>query len=265
MTSDLFPEALRQNTPRRVVMNFYCRGLVFLFLLFFCTVSGLALYVGGKKDYKNYVLKKYGVDVVGIVAGFRVESSKNGPRYFIDYSFIYPTGLGKSVAEKMATEQIDLIKSDQLVVGTKIDIVYDSKDADISSVDVSGVRGSTDNFRYFKEMLLLVVIFPGIPGLVVAGWFFRRFWDEKRILKYGDCAVASIVNQRQYYIKGDVKGNEVAYEFVDAAGRRVSGSRKAFGSGKVGQVQTVVYDPADSNRHVLYPPDYAVCVAEARV
>jgi hypothetical protein len=126
------------------------------------------------------------------------------------------------------------------------------------------IERSDFSMLFVKTTIFLLCFF----SFSLAYWVYRKANREKCILESGKAAPAVLIKMKKYSFR-DIRLVWLTYHFVDETGVSVHGSYGPYGAdrkihptaasaweSKLSNL-TVVYDPKDSRKNILYPAHYA--------
>lgn len=217
----------------------------------------------GASFYKMEMLKERGVQAAGTVMKLYVS---NGAKGRTDYNVTYAYPLVPKPAYT-ATDQLDAQNFNQLHIGDAVPIAYDRTYPPRSLLNFNDIVFERDNVH---QAMIAFAIFPIalFSTLVAVLFFVRSYLKEKRLLQRGKAAVATIVSDTEYNAGKAGRKAAVTYTFTDKSGRVVKGERKGLPVksrrkdamySAMFENPTVLYDPADSSKNMLYPFAFADC------
>ena len=265
------PVELQQATPRvtRVMWPYVVRlsflTLIFLFMLL---ISLICSYL----DYAKYSIRQRGVHSSGVARKLytKVSHGRHGDTttYYMDYSYTPVSYLrADQGAVYLRTAEIPSADYSQIRVGDSLDVAYDQGHPD---------KAVAQHEIVLNEALVYILLATAFFGTV---WLrrIRNHYQEKRLMRWGKVVHAKITNtqfiQGRYGTYATVK-----YEFTDGDGKIVEGKRTGIPS--IGASQwlgdqkesslkekfaaiidnpTVIYDPQDSSRNIIYPAASVIC------
>ncbi|HEU0117718.1 MAG TPA: DUF3592 domain-containing protein [Alphaproteobacteria bacterium] len=263
MTGWKAPLELDGGLPRQVKATGSFWFVLLVITLSFLPVFYVFVSTGYGKVYKLEILKERGVTVHGAVANLRIQSSKNGPLYYVDYQY-KPADMVYSEGSNITG---DVFKT--LHIGQTITVIYDPLDQTRSFPNAGDLERSLDAAKKTWHMLV-VFMFP-LFGTFFVGAELFAFWTfskQKKLLSYGMAAQATITGERQVNRGRSGVFTEVTYQFQDDSGNTVEGKRsdlprqKLRDKGGKALAQwtkamdnpTVLYMPGKSSVNLLYPP-----------
>lgn len=256
------PAELDQPLPRPVK-----RRSVFTYIVI-SQVAGFFLFVaimGGKVGadiYKTHVLKERGVTAAGTVTNLYTTNRKGGVDYNVTYAYpIVPK------PAYTATDQLDVQDFNQLHVGDAVPVAYDPLDPPRSLLNFNNSAFARDKSSELR--IASIVLAVSLLCTSFVQWtFIRDYRKQKRFLQWGKAAAATITSETEYNAGRAGRRVAVAYTFIDESGRVVQGERKGLPVKKQRKGNTydkmlanptVLYDPEDSAKNMLYPFAFADC------
>ncbi len=105
--------------------------------------------------------------------------------------------------------------------------------------------------------------------------YFSTYYKEKKLLKFGYATAANIISEIEYddiNSRKFMQATSIAYSFADIEGNLIAGKRDRLPRrrttneeslnllAKITNNPTVLYDPKDSSKNMLYPGYYADCL-----
>jgi hypothetical protein len=263
MAGRTVPAELAQPLPRivkrRSAFTFLILSQTAGFLIFVALMGGTF----GMSFYKMQVLKERGVQAAGTVTNL---STSNAGKGRTNYNVTYAYPLVPKPAYT-ATDQLDVQNFDQLRVGDAVPIAYDPTYPPRSLLTFNNIVFARDNVRSLTVPFAILPI-SLLCTLVVTLIFTRTYLKEKRLLQWGKAAVATIISDTEYNAGRAGRKAAVAYTFVDETGSVVQGERKGLprkdrrqdaAYKEMFENPTVLYDPSDSSKNMLYPFAFADC------
>ena len=262
------PAELDQPLPRpvkrRSVFTFLVISQAFGFFLFVAVFGGMF----GTSFYKMQVLKEHGVQGVGAVTSLYTSSGGKG-RTDYNVTYVYPIDPKPAYT---ATDQLDVQNFNQLHVGDAVPIAYDPAYPQRSLLNFNDIVFARDNVRTLM-LPLMIIPFALLGTLVVVLIFIRDYRRQKNLLQWGKTAVATIVSDTEYNAGKAGRKAAVAYTFTDESGQIVQGKRKGLPVKdrrqdamykEMFEDPTVLYDPEDSSKNMLYPLAFVDCPPKAQ-
>ncbi|MFY7958778.1 MAG: hypothetical protein ACOVVK_01770, partial [Elsteraceae bacterium] len=166
---------------------------------------------------------------------------------------------------------ISIEENFMIFVGGSVKILYYQNKPTISRININDKFQNNPNFTKEGFLFFFVssfILFPGIVSFLCVFPFYGRAYREKRILRVGRAAPATLVEMKHSSLRG-LPLVRLTFCFVDDAGVSVQGSYGPYVTGRSGDPTaasawertlsslTVVYDPKDSRKNLLYPAHYA--------
>jgi hypothetical protein len=257
------PAELDQPLPRivkrRSVFTFLVLSQIGGFLIFVALMGGTF----GMSFYKMQVLKERGVQAAGTVTNLSTSNAGKGQTNY-NVTYTYPL-VPKPIYT--ATDQLDAQNFNQLHVGDAVPIAYDPTYPPRSLLNFNDIVFARDNVHSLTVPFMVVPL-SLLCTLIVTLIFTRTYLKEKRLLQWGKTAVATIVSDTEYNAGRAGRKAAVAYTFVDETGSVVRSERKGLPrkdrrQDAVYKVMfenpTVLFDPSDSSKNMLYPLAFADC------
>jgi len=260
------PADLNQPAPRRTKPKpFYIFNFFFFFIFFLGFLVNETVF-----PYYNYIhpmmiLQERGIETSAtIIDLYTTTYYRRGKRtnYHAKYLF-----LSNPKSNLQRTIQNDVrISADQyqnFMIGEITPVVYDPYQPQLSELNtIPGIR-TINPFRISiitVPFSLLMLSIPGIALLVQ----YRLYRRQKWFLEWGQVAPATIVDDAD-----DITGkrySKLTYRFNDANGQTVEGigifATIASNPARLAILQnpTVFFDPANSQRNLLYPAMFVACI-----
>jgi hypothetical protein len=258
------PAELNQPLPRAVkprsVFTILLASQVFFFVAFSLFLGATA----GMSFYRMQVLKDRGVMAEGTITNL---TTSDGGKGRTNYNVTYAYPLVPKTAYT-ATDQTGALRFGQLHVGDAIPIAYDPIYPTRSLLNFDDMVFTRDNVRSLMNQVAIfgiVFVFTLVaPAIIVVS--YRR---QKRLLQWGKPVAATIVSDIEYNAGKAGRKAKVSYTFTDEQGRTIEGKRtglptKNSREGATYQEMfgdpTVLYDPSDSSKNMLYPFAWIDCL-----
>ncbi len=218
--------------------------------------------------YKNAVLKDRGIVKTGTVTD-KYGKRGRGAGYYFNYSFeISPDRAANSV-KYYGSNRVGVDEFATFSVGSPVPVIYDPRDAWNSALNLNDQVHQRDPY----SLANLVVAVSGLASVFIlaAGTAYPlyRYGRDRRLLRYGTATAATITGKRTIWT-GQRETTTLAYEFTGATGERGFGECKGLPTqswpGTTHYLSsatlnpTVVYDPRDPRRNLLYPSQWAACL-----
>ena len=258
----LRPE-LDQTLPRSVRMSPGGKTVLGFFTLFYMVMLAIAGAATGPSIYKTSVLKTRGLAAEATVTDLRTVQGRHGPTYSVDYSYELP----HENARYSATDSTDLSHFSQLHAGDAVPIAYDRVSPGTSALNFGNQVFATSDLAIFFPLILSIAI-VSLGSMIAPLLILRSYYRDKRLLQTGLAAAATILEDHEHMGHGAKVAN-LAYSFTDNLGSTVKGwrgglpakdKRTTAWSRAIFENPTVIYDPQNSRRNMLYPSAWAVCV-----
>jgi len=257
------PADLSKPTPRKVGMSGTFKGTVVLIVGLFATLVLPISAIGYSVFHKAEVLKDRGVEVAGVVERTYTTISRKAYQYHVVYTFT-PKGLAGAAPSAIRAEAVvsstDFQKASP---GRRLPIMYDPSDLSNSRPNIADEVRKAEPFDVVKLTLLAVLGFVSV-ALLLCSFRIVRYFRDSAILRWGQAVPATIVREEEQTTRGGPT-SKVTYRFKDATGKLVEGSQKyvptatdsrpGFSAHRMKFMfnPTVVFDPKDSARNILYP------------
>jgi hypothetical protein len=264
------PVVLNQPLPRRTQATYLVRlpatilAAVFVGLVL---VATLPIY---SRFHRLETLKHEGISTDGEITDLTQEHGRNDSiSYRVDYRFFAAPSSGGSQTAHQAKEYVDVDTYRWLFIGRTVAVVYAPLDAEQSALNIGNVIRTTNN--YVGALKVYAIMFAICAGLyvVMIPFTLGPYLREKKLLRWGKIAPAEIVEDYEER-SGRMPLSRVTYRFRDGTGNTVQGIRdglaqKQYRTAAVSidmlENPTVLYDPKDSRKNLLYPPKYVVCLS----
>jgi len=230
-------ELLGAPVPRPVILTWPAKlalmaGLAFLVGM---AVLGNVLYHSFRQSQERYEqLKQNGVSTQATVMRTWSSGSGKNRRYYVLYQF---TADG-SIIQRTASVSSPVYN--RVRQGQQVAVLYLASDPRLSRMEIESGPTPVWVAMFPSLMLLFVALAMGFPIL-----------SQRKLLQYGQPAPAIVT--RSSPVKG---GRLVSYRFLDSVNNIIDG-RATVSSSKApepGAVVAILYDPNNSKRSALYPP-----------
>jgi len=264
------PSLLTREPPRKVAMTGLWVGMMWLIsILFGLPVIVFAAAILGE-EHELKTLETRGVDISGTVVRLQpaVTGRGRGDHVpLVGYSYEPKELAGKP--DRVIHGERGAAPSEYRTLrpGGMIPLVYDPKHPEQAELKsrVEAHRLGKETPAFPRGLLLFAVIPAGILS-----YMFWNHLQEKRLLRWGKAARATIIGEVGYQARG--KWSRIIFTFQDESGNTVRGEKAGLARGddpRPDFVQhrqsflanpTVVYDPRNSARNMLYPGSAAKLV-----
>ena len=269
------PPELHQSLPRRVrirrrilypvflssLMNFLIFIPLFFFLIYLPAV-------------KQVALQEHGIDTLGTVTGKIIEHAKNSYHYKVSYTY---RAINTQEPVYSDTDKVDATDSAQVEIGQPIPVIYDSQNSGQSSINLHNWVRTRDPYRMFSVFVPIFLGMPIVTTLLFALILYFSSRKETALIKQGTATNATILHQENYNAGKAGVLCKATYSFRDAQGQTIEGERKSLpteASAAKNAISrlirdqalknpTVLYDPQDSRRNILYPGIYVECLPDS--
>lgn len=256
------PGPLTQPVPRRAKMKASVLVLFAPFLTVFAIVLVPLLLSAAKSSNDVRDLKAHGVETKAKIDGLYTREPRSGTTYYAVYHFPDPARPNDAKSYISGEDRIERSLYESLKPNDSIEILYDTRDPEHSAVEGELERKTTFDFS-----LQDIAIRLGIPAAVFLGvgaFGLMKFFREKRLLQMGTPACATIVKEVEVQGRNG-RTARVTYAFKDSSGQIVQGTRTAIPTDETKREKsrayraslldspTVLYDPNDSSKNMLYP------------
>jgi hypothetical protein len=264
------PAALAQPTPREVVMDESFKRQNQFFVLTMLPFLLFAAFVAFGPYYKTTRLQNHGISTVGTVSAVHVtlNPKTKGPAWSIEFTFGAEQADGSDhmtvVHESDCPQEFG-----SLVVGQPIPVIYDPGTPENAEINIG------DRVHKEKGWLLLVIMpLPFIlTFIIIFSVIGPGYFKQKELLKNGQ-AVEAVILDEEEVSSGRSRCTVVTFQFTDEQGKRVEGRQKGLPTRaerdaregfrkyyeRIMTNPTVVFDPKDSSRNMLYLTGLCVLV-----
>ncbi len=263
------PAALSGDPPRRakVKLEVIALPIVILFLIWLAPILIAPIILNIYHEEK--VLRERGIETDGTIISKKLVKSRNTESYEIWYEYeIFEKGVFKKIKRKGSIGVNDKITSSD---ANTIPIVYDPNNSCTSRINEDYRFREDRNIDREGDLLMYLFIAIILP-ILLSFWIvfpaYRKSRREKRILSIGRAAPATLVEMKHSSFRG-IALVRLTFCFVDEAGVTVHGRYGPYAAGRSEDptaasawerylsTLTVVYDPKDSRKNLLYPAHYA--------
>jgi hypothetical protein len=264
MSDRTVPEPLTRPVPRAVRINGDYLGLFIGFSAFAAFLFMIVLLVTAASSHKTSALKERGVTIMATVTSYRLIDPRN-QNYMIDYRFD-PPELSNSMVKSASGEfSMNYPNLKELVVGHPFRVIYDPLKPD-RSMPLAYFRASAKHSDW--PLVWVAAGALGLPMLVWGSLLLMTYRHQRRLLRWGKFAPATVVDEQHYRTRGGPIA-KVTYAFEDDKGVTVTGRSGALpvrndplGIGDDRRARYLanpiaVYDPGKSRRNLLYPGSVA--------
>lgn len=124
--------------------------------------------------------------------------------------------------------------------------------------------GDAHDLEVVRSVLAMTFAMTIIPTCIVVAMFLRIYYREKHLIRWGSVAAATILDETN----GPRSSLRIHYCFNDANDRTVKGVRKTDNRPQFQRSRarlldnpTVLYDPQNTTRNMLYPAGFVICSA----
>jgi hypothetical protein len=254
------PPPLSPETPRRVEANpkagIYGFSLVYG-VLFVFLITDL--------DHFRTIrsLQESGLQVTGHVVGKYMTKPGRHPPYHVVYEYVPRTSSNGAQGVLTAENAVSGEDYQRLRIGQGVPVVYDTTDPKSVALNFKGEVYQEDPLDIAKGDMAFMAIYAPIY-LVALIFLLRAYFREKRLLRFGIAAPAEITEEIESGMNENSR-SRLIYRFEDGSGNWVEGIKNAVPGkydGRPASVSyrmclldnpTVLYDPRDSARNLLYP------------
>lgn len=253
------PPELLTPTPRAVRMTWLCRFLLIGNPVQLFVVVALMAGVLYRQAGTQEILKERGIAQTATITA--ANSCKGG--VCVTYQFLAKIQPSGDVRYFEGEDTLHGVEGG--TISRNIDILFDPQDPRLSAANPDDRIHQSDPYRLFRMVSVFGFGMASLMVLALGAFFGRTYSREKRLLRSGIPVAAEIVSRAEYKVKGR-ELTRVTYRFVDPAGNWIEGKRggiptssdRNLKSAELGRKildnPTVLYDPDDSRRNLLYPP-----------
>lgn len=270
------PAELVQPLPRYVQADGTCKVMIILATSFFWTVAGLVLLMLFLGSHSVARLKATGVNTVAVITNTKVSVPPRGGGhvYIASYIFVPQTKTNLS-GSYIGQASLSASAFSALAAGDTVVVTYDPHSPSYSKLKSElDVRWAHPYAIFF---LAVEAVVPALGFLTAATLLYarRQYLWQRKLVQWGSVASAVITSEREVN-SGRVRKARVTYEFCDQDGKLVTGQRSGLPTKKerdagyipayaaVMDNPTVLYDPDDSSRNLLYPPTMVKCLSSGK-
>ena len=243
---------------------------------FFWVLSGLALFIVFLSCNSVVHFKAAGVSTVAVITSTKALPAPRGGGYIYSAGYIFVPQTNTSLSRSyVGYSSLSASAFSTLAVGGTVLVTYDPHSPSYSKMNTElDVRWADPYSSFF---LLMEVIVP-VLGFLTAATLLRgrkHYLLERSLVRWGSVASAVITAERKVS-GGKVHRTRVTYEFRDQDGNLVIGQRSDLPSKKEREAgynpayaavmdnPTVLYNPYDSSRNLLYPPGLVRCLPPSK-
>jgi len=254
------PRELTQSVPRSIRI----RGrLLMLFGLITALLPGIAVLLIVSilyGDREMMIMKERGIATEGTV--INLNSPGPGHGHHIEYRFMgsHANNDGSRMSREAIYQRrdgVDWHHYMHLTVGSKVPVIYDPSNPNTSALNFEDSVRTSDPFENMKFLYVLMLCVFGIPYTVIMTVCLIPICKQIRLIKWGRAAEATIIEKKE--VQGRARTITVTYRFRDADGKIVQGVRKLLPTDADLNNATVVYDPRNSAKNMLYSWPAVVC------
>jgi hypothetical protein len=273
------PRELTLSVPRVVGASKYFKLTFTIWTSVFAFMAALMIIIGGGISYIEYhkleILKERGIKIEGVV----VDLFRRRGGYEIAYRFS-PSGISEAQSSGLSsdycqrgicqnTSPIDENDYKKLAIGAKVPVIYSPE------ISYEGYLYFRDGFQVNPSggliplaimLCIIVALYAALMGFIQLLPYYR----DKHLIKWGRATEATITETQG--VNGSIKA---VYQFMDADGYILEGVQYVYPSSLQSRYwwwppsylpagdnldnPTVVYDPRNSAKNLLYPSCWAVC------
>lgn len=262
------PPGLEVSVPRKVRMSATSTNSILIVVALSSLLAVIFFPTEISRARKLNALKDHGIKVAAQVDREDERTSKYGTNYIAAYHYrverpySIPGSTFSGEGRMSVREYVDIS------VGGTIPVIYDVRDPSQSTIETQLTEDGAAPYEFFEIFLPLLV---GIPIALTCFVYFTSL-RERRLLRYGNVVSAKIVGEEEYSAGRGVKLSRLTYEFKDSSGTLVTGMQKGVplnGSDRPAVIElrarfcvnpTVIYDPRNSARNMLYPPSASTLI-----
>jgi len=205
-------------------------------------------------------LQERGVEIMGEVTDKRITSTKNGKVYHIDYHFKISGRSGDYVS---GSDTVPDTSYGLVEIGYSVPIVYDPMRSEKSMLNINNSlyrQNSGDTLWAFILLVLTLLIPVGIATILLS----NNCLKQKKLVEWGKVAPAKILGEKKVRTRQG-RVSTIIYQFEDDAGNLIRGMRNNVPAKeaslrdsietrrRIFENPTVLYDPRNSARNILYP------------
>ena len=215
-------------------------------------------------------LKTRGVDVIGSIVNTYITTAKGGPIHHAVYQFPVPPMPDGGNTIIQAT---DIVPNIPIQLGQPVPVIYDPTNLRLSALNFNDHIHKMDPYGPMRSIVETVVGVTWTPYLILVAVLVYQWRREKGFMQTGHAVAAKIIGQKEINT-GRSRFTALTYEFTDAGGRVMKNARDnlpneaAIARSEKNQRlmdtitdnPTVLYDPDNSEKNMLYPPSYVKCV-----
>jgi hypothetical protein len=261
MTEWVMPEPLAKPAPRKVRMSGGYLGLFVGFATSLGLLLLLCLILIAVSANNVAVLARRGGVITGTVTSFQRLASKQGELYRVGYRFEPPELTHAFVKSESGDFEVGASGAQAFRVGESVSLIYDPLKPDRAMLPAE-LKARIRNGN--GPLVWLSLGFLGLPILIWGMLLVVFYQRQKRLLRWGKCAPAKIVDERHYETRGGPIA-KVTYAFKDDKGATVTGKfdglpvhNDPLGISDDRRARHLanpiaVYDPRNSRRNTLYP------------
>jgi hypothetical protein len=248
------PEELTKPTPRKVVVK--RRWKLYILFVLIPIVVAYCIFSPLREKYRRMVLDESGLTTDTKIDSF--QRSRNriimGACYTFSHDpYDHPQKYDTRTMT-LACDRIDTTKAKEtLHVGSPIKVLYVEGFPAIS--EIVGLHLVIPGERFVFTMPLAFFL------LACLNFIYRAQIGPQKLYEFGQPAAASVLATRDRGL-----WLTTSYKFIDSSGKEIVGKNlvRKFGRPRAAQGPsyhplsnpTVLYDPKDSRRHMLYDRDY---------
>jgi hypothetical protein len=254
----IVPAPLARPVPRKVRMT--RQRLVLTVFLMLSACSPFALFANGIliPAHQLTLLAARGTDIAGTVVGLTPGYPSRARGYHGPWgAFVYAPKEFRGQPDGTVHVNLKISPADYaaLIVGRPVALVYDPLDPKyVEMKSVVEYRRHRTGRPYWVSGLILVLLIPGIVAALTMPFVLEPYFRQKNLLKWGTAAKVTIVSRIDLKVE---KGTRIAlnYTFQDESGAFRRGETDLFQGDNetIPLPSTVVYDPHQSDRNMLYP------------
>jgi len=260
------PGPLTQPAPRRVKM----KASMLAYVAPFFVIAGVtvlpALLNAERETNDAKDLREHGVEAKATIDGLYTHRQRSRISYHAVYHFADPAHPGDAKYYISGDDRIEQSLYDTLKANSSVGILYDSRDPEHSAIEAELDRQPALEFQVNDIAFRL-----GLPALIFVGlavYGFMKFLAEKRLLQRGQPVSATIIGETEVQGRNG-RTARVAYSFKDAGGQTIQGKRGGIPTSDAKSEKsiaaraclldnpTVLYDPGNSAKNMLYPGVFA--------
>ncbi len=262
------PKELQLPPPRRCQMKSNFKGIIIFIAILFSLPSVMGAMIVYDQAAEAATLKAEGFSTEATIAAKNISKSKNSYVYSLSYRFDAPSRDGKQTSFQKS-KYISEKEFMSLNIGDKVPILYNKTNPNQSAVNINDHIHKQNPWNILFIMLPLVLSCTyGLLFLITMPLYLKN----KKLVEWGTPAEATIIAEEERNI-GKTRCTVATYEFIDHNGKTIQGKNKylptiadvKYGRNtdnlrQVTNCLTVLYDPKNSKKSMLYPSSFVECL-----